>query len=108
MKQLKPYYVINWDFNKDTLEHYDIIPYLAECYYADKKSRSKNAIHPKTFDEFKEFILNKSSYMYWSRCQYEVLVSDWPKKANIYKLDIYEQIEMNIDIITTHFIGCVL
>lgn len=126
--------VINWDFNSNSLEFYDIIPYLIRVY---KESENK----PKTFEEFKEFIKKESMYQWWSRCEYEIIVSQWPpdrdtfdyaieipvpsidhvdtqraflvpkkkfytngnrKKVldNAKKVDVYQQVMMNIDVIT--------
>ena len=43
-------------------------------------------------------------YMWWSRCQYEILISDWPSQRNIEKWDIHKQVMMNIEVIVDHFI----
>ena len=63
--------VINYDINSRKFEFYNIIPYLTKCY-----NKSKNK--PKTFDEFKEFIKSESMYQWWSRCEYEIILSPWP------------------------------
>jgi hypothetical protein len=49
---------------------------------------------------FKEFIEHKAMWMFWSRCEYEIILSDWPPSGVEEKWDIYRQIMMNIDIIT--------
>lgn len=92
---MNTFYVLHWDFNQDALEHYDVLPYLRECY-KEKKKKDR----PKTLDEFKKFIENKSRYMFWSRCEYEMVCHGWPVSKNGYKIDIHEQIMMNIDVIT--------
>lgn len=92
---MNTFYVLHWDFNHDALEHYDVLPYLRECY-KEKKKKDR----PKTFDEFKKFIEDKSRYMFWSRCEYEMVCRGWPVGKNEYKIDIHEQIMMNIDVIT--------
>ena len=105
-RKIEPYYVITWDFNKDQIEKYNIMDYLISCYKATKKSKKLKT--PETFEECKKFILDKSMYMYWSRCEYECIVHCWPVKKNEYKLDVYEQIEMNIDVITKHFMNQII
>lgn len=130
-RHIEPYYVITWNFNDTEIVKYDIMPYLIDKYKERKKSRRKNNIVPKTFDEIKEFILNESIYQFYSRCQYEVVVSPWPPSPernddgsikiydyNVYgpgwgkistivfrdqKIDVHYQIKMNIDVITNHF-----
>ena len=115
----KEFNVINFDFNNKTFKSYNIIPYLLSCYNEEKNK-------PKTFDEFKDFIKNKSMYRWWSRCEYEIILSPWPytsspserydKKGEddieawkehwkihlqeCEKIDIHCQVMMNIDVIT--------
>ena len=98
-RNIKPYKVISWDFNHDDIEYYDIMPFLIDSYKRIKKNK------PKTFDEIKEFIINESRYRFWSRCEYEVIITGWPKQKREVKIDIFNQIMENIDIITTHFIS---
>ena len=90
---MKSFYVIWWDFNKSEPEPYDIIPYLLECF---DKAKDK----PHTHDEFCEFIKKKSMYMWWSRCEYEIIISNWPSQDKKKKWDIHKQVMMNIEIIT--------
>lgn len=98
-RNIKPYKVISWDFNHDDIEYYDIMPFLIDSYKKIKKNK------PKTFDEIKEFIINESRYRFWSRCEYEVILTGWPKQKREVKIDIFNQIMENIDVITTHFIS---
>lgn len=90
---MKSFNVIWQDFNARKFEAYDVMPYFIDEY---NKAKEK----PKTFDEFKEFIKRKSQYMYWTRCQYEVIICGWPNFDTQEKWDIHKQLMMNIDIIT--------
>ena len=111
---MKQFNVLIWDFNSDSLSHYDVMPYfrnsLKERIDRDKEYLKKNGdiksnIYkehyktPKTLDEFKKFIEKVSLSQFWSRCEYEIILHGWPVQKNNYKLDVYEQIMMNIDII---------
>lgn len=122
----KSFNVIIYDFNNKEFKPYDIIPHLIHCY-------NKNSNKPKTFDEFKEFIKKESMYQWWSRCEYEIILGPWPyitspserydKKGEddveawkehwkkhlkeCEKIDIYDQVMMNLDIITEIFMNCV-
>ena len=97
MKKIhKPFYTIIYNINKKEFEHYDIMPYLIEEYKKKKKKKK----HPKTFDEFKKFIEGASMYMYWSRCEYELILTSWPCEDKKEKINIHNQIMMNIDVIT--------
>ena len=104
-KVIEPYYVINWDFNKNTVEYYDIMPYLIREYKEEKKRKNKVFATEgfETFETCKYFILRASKYQFWSRCEYEILVSGFPPVNKQEKIDVYDQVEHNIDIITNHF-----
>lgn len=95
---MKKFYVIKWNINTDNIEYYDVLPYL--CSEIEKK-RKKEKINKKdiTLEWLKECIISSSQYMYWSRCQYECIISGFPKSKKEYKIDVHQQIMMNIDVI---------
>lgn len=88
--------VIVEDFNSENFESYDIMPYLRSEYH---KLENK----PKTFAEIKQFIIDKSMYKWWSRCEYEIILQSWPTGKHEKKIDVYWQIMLNIDLITKLF-----
>lgn len=108
---MKQFNVLVWDFNYDKLQHYDVLPYLRNCYKERVKRFKKYSkkghlaidneymFVPKTLDEFKKFVENESRYQYWARCEYEMICHGWPVQKNDYKLDVHEQIMMNLDIV---------
>ena len=85
------YNVIYFNCNTKTFEPYNVMPYFVNCYREEKKK-------PKTSEELKQFIKAKSTYMYWSRCQYEMILQSWPTGIAEEKWDIHRQIMMNIDL----------
>ena len=87
--------VICFNVNSNKMEEYNIIPHLKNCYNSKKKSE-----RPKTFEEFKSFIISESMYQWWARCEYEIIISSWPTCNCEEKWDIYQQIMINIDLIT--------
>lgn len=78
-----PFKVINGDINKEDFEGYDVMQYLVNCY---KKIRRRKH-NPKTYDEFKEWVDRELVYMFWARCQYEIVLIDSSK--------VQKQIELN-------------
>ena len=108
---MKQFNVMIWDFNSDKLVHYDVIPYFQQRYkervkrYKKYSKKGHLAVDneytfvPKTLDEFKMFVENESRYQFWSRCEYEMICHGWPVQKNDYKLDVHEQIMMNIDVV---------
>lgn len=89
---MKSFNVIWWDFNKKEPEPYDIIPALVDAY---KRATDK----PKTSEEFWNFVRAESMYRWWSKCEYEIVIKDWPCEKYHQKWDIHKQVMMNIDII---------
>ncbi len=108
----KSFNVLVWDFNSDSLEQYDVLPYLRRCYKDrvdrfNKHSKEEdfnpdNEYYkvPKTLEDFKEFIKKESMYQFWARCEYEMICHGWPMRKKEYKLDVHDQILMNIDVIS--------
>lgn len=110
----KFYYVLIWDFNSDSLKHYDVLPYFRDCF-AERKAKSKSKRRqrllaadpelkkhfgvPATLEEMKVFIEKESLYMFWSRSEWEMIIHGWPARENDYKIDVHEQIMMNIDVL---------
>lgn len=101
MESKNKFYVLVWDINKDKIEHYDILPYFRKEYETrfTTNSKYKELKAPKTLLEFKDFIEHESLYQYWSRCEYEMIIHGWPVEKECYKIDVHEQIMMNLDII---------
>ena len=125
--------VIHFDFTHKRVIHYDVLPYFREewngKYHKEEKNRIKEI---KSKELLRQWIIRRSSYRFWGRCEYEHLVASWPfgsykikrdlkklftaefdieklddsiKFYNILmqdmeKIDIHDQIMMNIDIIT--------
>lgn len=118
------------------VEQYDVLPYFRNCwkekYNKEEKEAIKQAKQPaKRKQLFKEYIISRSKYMYWGRCEFEALLASWPfgsyrlktemKEflknpvdldnytqclnfeniiiADMHKIDVHEQIMMNINII---------
>ena len=94
--------VLIWNFNTQTIEEYNVIPYFVR-EWEEEKDKSKF----KSFDDIKEFVRSKSLYQFWSRCEYEMIVKGWPVTKREIKLDVHEQIMMNLDLVTQVFINTI-
>ena len=90
---MNSFYVIVYDVNSKSFGPYDIIPYLKGCYCEAKDK-------PKTLEEFKDFIKSHSLYQWWSRCEYEIILSDWPSQCQQKKIDVHYQVMTNLDAVT--------
>lgn len=98
MKKRKPipFKVIVDNVNTKKFEFYDVMPYFIRCYEETKKDK-----RPNTYEEFKEFIKGKSRYMYWGRCEWEIVLKPWICLDNEQKVDVHWQLMHNIDLVTS-------
>ena len=78
---MKQFNVIVEDINSRKFIPYDVIPYLVQCYYEEEDERH-------------------SKYQWWSRCEYEIILKSWPTGNIEKKIDVHQQVMMNIDIVT--------
>lgn len=125
MRKEKVFNVLIFDFNNKKYSYYNILPYFIDSWKNKKFNFDKSKVTDKK--TLKEWIKRASSYMFWSRCEYEFLIAPWPfvsykmkeefdKLENtskeyydniinivlseMHKIDVHEQIMMNIDVIT--------
>ena len=99
MKRRKhiPFYVIIDNVNRQDFERHDVMPYLVSCYDDAKKRKEQ----PKTYEEFKAFVKGKSMYMFFARCQYELVLKPWVGHSNERKVDVHWQLMHNLDLATS-------
>ena len=48
-------------------------------------------------DDFSEKLKREVMYYFWSKCEYEIILSPWTGRADDIKIDVYDQIIMNFD-----------
>ena len=89
-----PFNVIIDDVNAQEFKSYDVMPYFVRCYDTTKKDKL-----PKTYEEFKEFVVNNSMYMFWSRTEWEIVLHPWCSNTKSKKIDVHYQIMNNIDLV---------
>lgn len=85
------------NFSTKKVEYYDVLPYFRDCWNNKCYKEEIKAI--KSFDQLKDWIIGKSRYMYWARCQYEFLIASWPFGGKRLKDDLKLLLtpEFNID-----------
>lgn len=97
---MKEFNVITYDCNRREFVPYNVIPYLVEVY-------NKEQPELESYDDFKEFVRKESMYQFWGRCEYEIILVDWPCQKKEEKWDVYDQILMNLDTVTQLFIDSI-
>ena len=83
-----------WNFNQDKLETYDVVPHLKIQLRSCKKNEK-----PKTRDELSEFLRREAQYMFWAKCEWEMIIHSWPfrNEGREEKVDVYSQLKLNWD-----------
>lgn len=92
--------VLYYDFNSKKIRSYDVMNGIKDAVV--KEIKAENIYNRTTLTLFlkKEFM-----YRYWSRTEYEILVSGLNTEfSTAEKIDIYKQLEMNIDQIVDYII----
>ena len=103
----KSFNVIVQDFNRREFVAYDVIPYFKNAWDTMKRSKVRSKELPTDLKGLKEWIKSQSRYHFWSRCEYEVVLSGWPNQDDKRKIDVHEQIMMNLDLVTDIFAECI-
>ena len=108
--QMKSFKILLYDFNRKDVEYYDIMPYLVDTYKECNKKKNwwmfDDTKHkPETYEDFKHFVTRTCKNRFWSRCEYEFLMTPWPPSPDItIKIDGWDQIEANLDVVINIFI----
>lgn len=93
------WYVLYHDFNTKKVTNYDVMCGIAEFVSIKIK---KGEIHD--LASLKEALRREFMYHYWSKAEFEMTVSGLSERdfANAEKIDIWRQLEPNLDIITEY------
>lgn len=89
---MEKFNVISYDFNKDEFVSYDVIPFFVDEY-------DKAEYKPSTKSDWNVFVRQSAVWMFAGRCEYEVILKSWPTGNTEKKIDIYNQIMMNFDLV---------
>lgn len=84
------------NINQKKIEIYNIFSYygLEESFKKIKEECNGNK------SEFAEKVDRALVYRFWAKCEWEIILSDWPPsdKFNKEKIDVYDQVRLNWDI----------
>ena len=85
--------VIYEDFNAKKITTHNVFEhhsFLEDCKKFAKKYKNDRK-------QFEENVQRSLMYYYWSKCEWEVIVSSWPEGRSEKKIDVYDQVMMNVD-----------
>lgn len=86
------WYALKYDFNSKKIVKFNVMYGIAELI---RKNVKKKTIHDKA--TLKEFLKREFMYRYWSKCEHEVLISGLFNEDNAEKIDVWRQLEINLD-----------
>ena len=91
------WYVLDWDENNKKVKPINILKGLAEELAKEVKSGS---VHNKSI--LREYLKTTLMYDYWSKAECEFFISGLSSGDDCEKVDLWKQIEPNLDIITEY------
>lgn len=86
------------NFNAQKIETYNIFDhggFYKDCHqYLNEAVKKKKDLNGK---ELEEKIRRSLMYYFWSKCEWEIILSSWPPTDRIpqRKIDVYEQVMLN-------------
>lgn len=88
------WYVYLEDINKRIIITYNVFNHYS--FYEDLKKIIKKY---KTIEDFSKELKRICMYYFWSKCEYEIILTCWPKwdKFKEEKIDVYSQLNLNWD-----------
>lgn len=102
------FYCMEWNSNKNQPDIINILSVINPLeikkmikYKGDKPDKY-NSIKNKT--ELKNYLDTQFRYYFQYKCEHEIIVNSWPYKDHETetKIDVYEQIKPNLDVITDY------
>lgn len=95
--------VLLHDFNRDAIVKYNVLEHSSDLVTKIKDAIKSGDIT--THDDLKDFVTRKLKPTYWSRTEYEIMVSGLFSKEKAQKIDVWYQIEMNLDNLIDYLIN---
>ena len=97
------WYVLNYSWNDKKIKPFNIFNSVRFC-----KALNKSLKNFVTMDKFKEELKSDLMYAFWSKREYEISVGDLCEGdiCKYQKIDDYEQVLPNLDILAEYIIEC--
>ena len=114
-KERPHFFAIYKDFNNGKIKKYDVLNVIFNTIFTERGTFNTRAFHyldekwnilpVRTKEQLEKFIKQELSYHFWGKCEWEFVVIDWPYRDTIdksrpVKIDVFEQLEPNISVIT--------
>lgn len=88
---MKPsWFVLSFDFNGQIFKSFDIFSHSSFTKEFSKLKKDN-------FESFQTDLKNLIKDYFWAKCEYEIVLGDWPQGEVLCKIDIYTQLIINWD-----------
>lgn len=81
-EKINTFNVLHMNFTTKKVEPYNVLPYFRDCwrgkYNKDEKDEKDKIKETGSKELLKEWIKNRSMYMFWARTEWEFLIGAWP------------------------------
>lgn len=114
-KERPKFYAFYKDFNDGKIKAIEVLEGIFYEIFTEKGAISKKhfctydrktykSIPITTKEHLKEFVVRNLVYRFWSKCEWEMIVVDFPYREHVddsrpLKVDVYDQLKPNIDLI---------
>ena len=103
MKKLPEWNVYIGNFNSSEIECYNIFTHgrffedVCKIISKYNEANSEGIVNTiQSTDEWlSEEIRSSLMYYFWSKCEWEVVITDWPRGEVEKKIDVYQQVRLN-------------
>lgn len=84
------------NFNARRIEEFNIFKHFDFMNDVEKQYKKNKD----NYDSFKHELERELMYHFWSKCEYEVIISGWPPHDDFHdrKVDIFKQVKLNFDV----------
>lgn len=103
-ERLKKFFNLTWnvyifDMNTNELKEYNIFKHGNFLKSVLKDAEEEYGEDLPDYEKFKERVRKELRYYFWSKCEWELIMSPWPPHEDDKdkKIDVYEQIMLNFD-----------
>lgn len=80
------------DFNEKDINEYNVFDHMR--FYEDCRKNARKNIH--NYDEFCRQLRIDLAYYYWSKFEWEIIISSWPSYGESEtKVDVFDQVMLN-------------
>lgn len=108
------FFALYKDFNNGAIKTYDVLQCVFDSILNTKGGIKKkdffildkkwNRVDVRTKEQCEQFVSQILRYYFWSKCEWEFVCLDWPyrdtiKESNPVKIDVYDQLEPNLQVI---------